>query len=71
MTTTTGKPVLRPHAEQIYAAELAACPGPWPVSLAEVVVSMLRTVVTAAPGSLATQTWAGTRSGFCGSATTC
>ncbi len=24
-------------------AELAACPGPWPVSLAEVVVSMLRT----------------------------
>ncbi len=24
MTTTTGKPVLRPHAEQIYAAELAA-----------------------------------------------
>jgi hypothetical protein len=31
------------------------------VSLAEVVVSMLRTVVTAAPGSPATQTWAGTR----------
>lgn len=43
-------------------AELAACPGPWPVSLAEVVVSMLRTVVTAAPGSPAAQSsWAGTR----------
>lgn len=43
-------------------AELAACPGPWPASLAEVVVSMLRTVVTAGPGSPATQSsWAGTR----------
>jgi len=43
-------------------AELAACPGPWPVSLAEVVVSMLRTVVAAAPGSPAAQSsWAGTR----------
>ncbi len=43
-------------------AELAACPGPWPVSLAEVVLSMLRTLVTAAPGSPAAQSsWAGTR----------
>jgi hypothetical protein len=31
-------------------AELRACPGPWPASLAEVVVSMLRTAVTGAPG---------------------
>ena len=43
-------------------AELAACPGPWPVPLAEVVLSMLRTMVTAAPGSPAAQSsWAGTR----------
>jgi hypothetical protein len=43
-------------------AELAACPGPWPASLAEVVVSMLRTVVTAAPGSPAAQSsWAAPR----------
>lgn len=43
-------------------AELAACPGPWPVSLAEVVLSMLRTAVTTAPGSPAAQSsWAGPR----------
>jgi hypothetical protein len=43
-------------------AELTACPGPWPVSLAEVVVSLLRAAVTTAPGSPAAEsTWAGTR----------
>lgn len=43
-------------------AELRACPGPWPASLAEVVVSMLRTAVTAAPGSPGAQSsWAGSR----------
>lgn len=43
-------------------AELAACPGPWPAALAEVVLALLRTLVTAAPGSPAAQSsWAGTR----------
>lgn len=43
-------------------AELRACPGPWSASLAEVVVSMLRTTVTAAPGSPGVQSsWAGSR----------
>ena len=43
-------------------AELTACPGPWPASLAEVVVSLLRAAVTAVPGSPAAQaSWAGTR----------
>jgi Family of unknown function (DUF5691) len=43
-------------------AELRACPGPWPALLAEVVVSMLRTAVTSAPGSPGAQSsWAGSR----------
>lgn len=43
-------------------AELVACPGPWPAALAEVVVSMLRAVVTTAPGSPGAQSsWAGSR----------
>jgi hypothetical protein len=43
-------------------AELVACPGPWPAALAEVVVSMLRTAVSAAPGSPSVQSsWAGSR----------
>lgn len=43
-------------------AELAACPGPWPASLAEVVVSVLRTAAAPAPGSPGAQSsWAGSR----------
>jgi len=50
--------------------ELTACPGPWPPALAEVVLSMLHSLVTQAPGAADAQpSWAAPRSATPRSAT--